>query len=303
PSYTFNIREDSEKKKASIYGMPADSDWVLYAPYSDKTMMRDVLAYELSNKMGRWAARTKFVEVFVSRLGSKLTMRDYLGVYVFEEKIARGKDRVNIAKLGPEDNSEPNISGGYIFKRDHSGPPGEYRRSRNQSSFRGETGFFTSRGLQLFFVEPEETELTPQQKQWLARYLSEFERALYGPNFKSPTEGYAKYLDVDSFIDQFWITEMSKNIDAFRYSCFMYKDRGGKIKMEPLWDWNLSFGNANYHDGWETEEWYYPLIRDSEICWVRRLLQDPDFEQKHIDRWGQLRKEIFAPDRLRKRVD
>jgi hypothetical protein len=135
--------------------------------------------------------------------------------------------------------------------------------------------------------------LTPQQKQWLTRYVSEFERALYGPNFKSPTEGYAKYLDVDSFIDQFWITEMSKNIDAFRYSCFMYKDRGGKIKMEPLWDWNLSFGNANYHDGWETEEWYYPLIRDSEICWVRRLLQDPDFEQKHIDSLGPVAQRDF----------
>jgi hypothetical protein len=70
PSYTFKIREDGEKKE--VQSTEAGGfDWVLYAPYSDKTMMRDVLAYELSNKMGRWAARTKFVEVFVSRLGGK----------------------------------------------------------------------------------------------------------------------------------------------------------------------------------------------------------------------------------------
>ena len=103
--------------------MPKDSDWVLYAPYSDKTLMRDVLAYELSNKMGRYAARTRFVEVFLNRSGSKLSKRDYAGVYVFEEKIKRGKDRVNIQKLTPEDNSEPNITGGYIFKRDHTTSP------------------------------------------------------------------------------------------------------------------------------------------------------------------------------------
>jgi CotH kinase protein/Fn3 associated len=124
-SFTVKTRNDSgESRKASILGLPADSDWVLYAPYSDKTLMRDVLAYELSNKMGRYAARTRFVEVFVNRHGGKLTRRDYVGVYVFEEKIKRGKERVNIKKLTPEDNSEPEISGGYIVKRDHTSPPG-----------------------------------------------------------------------------------------------------------------------------------------------------------------------------------
>src|SRR6185295_17227161 len=119
-SYTFKTRDDSDNSlKVPILGFPADSDWILYAPYSDKTLIRDALAYELSNKMGRYAPRTRFVEVFVSRGNGRLSMRDYQGVYVFEEKITRGKDRVNIAKLGPTDNAEPAISGGYIFKRDH----------------------------------------------------------------------------------------------------------------------------------------------------------------------------------------
>jgi hypothetical protein len=182
---------------------------------------------------------------------------------------------------------------------------GNYRGGRFEQfgSEDGENGFVTGRGLHLFYVDPKEADLTPQQRDWLTRYLNQFERALYGSNFKSRTDGYAKYLDADSFIDQFWIVELSKNIDAFRYSCFMHKDRGGKIKMEPLWDWNLSFGNANYHEGFMPEGWYYALIRDSEIAWYRRLAQDPDFDQKHIDRWAELRKNLFAPANLLKRVD
>jgi hypothetical protein len=307
-SFTVKIRaDDGTSQKASILGFPGDSDWVLYAPYSDKTLMRDVLAYDLSNKMGRWAAHTRFVEVFVSRNGGKLTRRDYVGVYVLEEKIKRGKERVNIKKLTPDDNTEPAISGGYILKRDHTDPPGEGNFGMFGGNHRfassGEYGFSTSRGLHLFYVEPKESEITPAQKAWLSQYLNRFESALYGPNFRSPSEGYAKYLDVDSFIDQFWIVELSKNVDGFRYSCFMSKDRDGKLRLEPIWDWNLSFGNANYHQGWTPESWYWPLIRQSEVCWFRRLRLDPDFVQRVTDRWAELRRTIFKPEALIQEID
>jgi CotH kinase protein/Chitobiase/beta-hexosaminidase C-terminal domain len=307
-SFTVKTRDDSgQALHTSILGMPKGSDWVLYAPYSDKTLMRDVLAYELSNKMGRWAARTRFVEVFVNRYGGNLSKRDYVGVYVFEEKIKRGKARVNIQKLTPEDNTEPNITGGYIFKRDHTTQPGDMPfglfGQRPMSPSRDGYGFVTSRGMPLFYVEPKEREITPAQKAYLSRYLNQLERALYGPNFRSPTEGYAKYLDVDSFIDQFWIVELSKNIDGFRYSCFMFKDRGGKVRLEPIWDWNLSFGNANYNQGWMPEYWYWHLLRENEVSWYRRLSQDPDFMQRLIDRWAELRRGVFDPDSILKRVD
>src|SRR5207253_9481016 len=115
-SYHFKSRDDEKNAlKVPIFGFPKDSDWVLYAPYSDKTLMRDVLGYELSNQMGRYAARTKFLEVFLNVNGGKLSRRDYLGVYVFEEKIKRSKHRVDIEKLGPNDNTEPNVTGGYII--------------------------------------------------------------------------------------------------------------------------------------------------------------------------------------------
>ena len=309
-SFTLKTRDDDgDKVKSAVFGLPADSDWVLYAPYVDKTLIRDALAYELSNAMGRYAPRTRFVEVFVHRSSGKLRYSaDYQGVYVLVEKIKRGKERVNIDKLHPADNEEPAISGGFILKRDHGamtggggrgfggggGPP----RPSNDG-----IGFITPRGLHLFYVEPNEDELTDTQKKWLSRYFADFDRALYGGKFDSPAEGYAKYLDVDAFIDYFWLTELTKNVDAFRYSAFLYKPRGGKITMGPAWDWNLSFGNADYYDAWETDGWYYENLRDTEISWIYRLRQDPEFMQRLIDRWGELRRTVFAPDKILARVD
>lgn len=305
-SFTFKARDDDgDKAKASIFGLPRESDWVLYAPYADKSLLRDVLAYEMSNLMGRYATRTRFVEVFVNRGGPRLTRDDYVGVYVFEERIKRDSARVNIAKLTPGDNAEPAITGGYILKRDHVDNP--FNRWGRNPNYRpandGENGFTTSRDMRLFFVDPDEKDLTAQQKAWIEAYLNRLEQSIYGPNFTSPTQGYARYLDVDSFIDHHWLVESTKNIDGFRYSCYMTKDRGGKLKLEPAWDWNLSFGNADYYDAWYTSEWYYPLLRDSEVCWFSRLAEDPDFYQRHIDRWAELRTNVLDPDRVSRRVD
>ena len=305
-SLTLKTRnDDGDKMKSPVFGLPTDSDWVLYAPYVDKTLMRDVLGYELSNQMGRYAPRTRFVEVFIHRSSGNLSYRDYAGVYVLAEKIKRGKERVDIAKLHPEDNTEPDISGGFILKRDHGasgsggrGFGGPQRRTSNNG-----VGLITPRGLNLFYVEPDESELTAEQKKWITRYFSDFERALYGANFASPTEGYAKYLDVDAFIDHFWLVEMTKNIDAFRYSAFVHKPRGGKITMGPAWDWNLSMGNADYYDCYETSGWYYENLRDTEISWIYRLKQDPDFVQRSIDRWAELRRATLAPEKVLARVD
>lgn len=306
-SFTFKGRdEDGDKAKAAIFGMPSESDWVLYAPYSDKTLMRDVLAYEMAGLMGRYAPRTRFVEVFVKRGSGRLTMSEYAGVYVLVERIKRDKQRVNIAKLTPEDNAEPAITGGYIIKRDHWDSPwggGWGTRNASAPAANGDIGFSTSRRMRLFYVEPDERDLTPQQKAWIGGYMNSLERAIYGGNFASPTEGYAKYLDVDSFIDHHWLVEATKNIDGFRYSCYMVKDRGGKLKIEPPWDWNLSFGNADYHEAWLTGDWYYPLLRTSEVCWFSRLDQDPEFHQRHIDRWAELRTNALDPARFSRRVD
>jgi hypothetical protein len=325
--------------------------------------------------------------VFVNQIGGKLSMRHYAGVFVLEEKIKRAKERVNLQKLGPEDNAEPNLTGGYIFKKDHfdsyeevtptvegrpmgfggnSGPrsgyptgPGGFpadpngflppvggRRGNAQEQspenvtfmdrlrlamgqdnpgpppgrgpggqqrddvfFEGgrgggsEESFRSSRRNQFFYVEPKAEEITPAQKAWLRNHLNEFERVLYGPGFKDPATGYAAYIDVDSFIDHHLLVEVTKNIDGFRFSTFYQKDRGGKIRMMPIWDWNLSFGNANGKQGWMPEHWYWPQLDDTQYSYYRRLFEDPDFGQRYVDRWGELRRGVFSDSNLVARVD
>jgi hypothetical protein len=289
-SFTLHtVDSQGDPLKAPILGLPKESAWILYAPYPDKTLMRDALAYELSNEMGRYAPRTKFVELYVSRPGTKVTRRSYAGVYVLMEKIKRDKNRVNIEKLTPNDNKEPEISGGYIFKRDHMD--------------KGEPGFTTSHGNHFYYDTPKAEEITSAQRSWLLNYLNRAESALYGPRFRDPVNGYAAYIDADSLIDHHWIVELSKNIDGIRFSNFLHKDRGGKIKMEPIWDWNLSFGNAYGKGGYLPEEWYADQLRSSEYLWFPRLFQDPDFQQKYIDRWGVLRTNIFSASHILARVD
>jgi len=391
-SCTLKIVDASEDMTAvSILSLPKESDWVLYAPYPDKTLMRDVLAYELSNRIGRWAPRTRHVELFINEGGGKVNRRDYVGVYVFEEKVKRDKNRVSIANLGPDDNSEPKLTGGYIFKKDHSdtegggggpmwgpGPafqvassslksgypsgPGGFpgdpagfqpaqknstrttsssstsRSSRNInlivtnhvgvpmrrtaanvtrtiirtdddeemeiSEDEGEREYFrSSRTNKFYFVDPEPDELTAVQRAWLQNHINQCETALYGADFKDGTKGYAAFIDVDSFIDYHLLVEATKNVDGFRFSTFFHKDRGGKIKMGPLWDWNLSFGNCNGKQGYLPEWWLWPQLDDKEYSWFRRLFEDPDFGQRYVDRWAELRRTVFATSNVLGRVD
>ncbi|MHC4369784.1 MAG: CotH kinase family protein, partial [Planctomycetota bacterium] len=288
--YHFETWDDTDSEvPVSILGFPAESDWVLQGPYSDKSLMRNYLSYNWSNEMGQYASRTRFIEVFLNSDGRGVSMSDYVGVYVLMEKIKRGKDRVDIEQLGPEDNAEPEITGGYIFKKDKLDS--------------GEPTFNTSTGLTLIYVDPNGHDITEPQKNWLRSHLIEFETALNGPNFKDPNLGYRKYIDVDSFINIHILVELTKNIDGFRLSTYMYKDRGGKIVMGPAWDYNLSLGNADYLNGWVATGWYYDLISAGDYPWWRRIFEDPWFQRRYADRWFELRNDLFTTARLLGYID
>lgn len=288
-SYTIKLTgSDGRPRPVALGGMPADSDWVLYAPYFDRTLLRDVLAYDLSNRIGRYAPRTRFVEVFVAERTRKIENPNYLGVYVLTEKIKLSQHRVALSVPGANV-SQPDSPPGFLFKMDHVDPD--------------ETGFRTSRGRRFLYVRPRERDVTGEQSAWLIRQLDQFERALYGREFTNPMEGYARFLDVDSFIDYFWLVEMSKCVDGFRFSTYLTLQPGGKLKMGPIWDWDQSFGNANFYDGDSPEGWYWPFIRDTEIDWFARLCKDPEFRRRYTARWFELRRGAFATAEIMNRVD
>lgn len=292
--------------KISLLGMAKESDWILYASFTDKTFIRDVLAYDLWRDMGYYAPRWRYIELYITTNSVPLTNHSsidpsiqlsssYGGIYVLLEKIKRGKHRLNIQKL-PRDSfatfatscSNDFLSGGYIFKKDRLNP--------------GEKGFISSVGMNFAYEEPKERDITPAQRQWLTNHINEFEAVLFGKNFSDPENGYAKYIDTDSFIDYHWMVEMGRNMDAFFMSRFFYKDRGGKIKAGPIWDWDFGFGNVGIAS--QTNRWVADsMTRGAHYHWYNRLFQDSDFLQRYIDRWSELRTNIFATSNILARID
>lgn len=310
PKLAYNLElndPNGNDLDAPLLGLPSEADWALYNPYTDKSFLQNFLSYELHEKMGHYSPRCRFVEVFLDTNGGKLEYPgDYKGIYILVEKIKIDPHRVDLARLSPGQNTEPDISGGYIVKKDKDSP-GDYNFSTV-----GGSGF-SAQALKLH--EPKPREATIPQKTWIRNYLIQFERSLYTNTWLTAkgTNHYSNYIDPDSFVDYHWMVEFAKQIDGYRLSNYMSKDRGGKLKMEPIWDWNLSFGNADYLDGANTSGWYYPLIDATSHIWFRRLMfgtsstsgttGDPDFNQKIADRWSVLRTNILFSTNLLARID
>ncbi len=289
--YGVELRTEwNGNRDEDLLGMPADHNWILYAPYGEKTLMRNVLAYQLSENMGRWAPRTRFVELFLHSGTGSVNQSHYAGVYVLVERVKWGEHRVDITQLTPNDTSEPDITGGFIIRKDRLNI--------------GESGFRPVSGHQMAYYRPSEAELTTSQKNYIRNYVNQFENALYGVNYRDPGAGYAAYIETNSFIDHFLITEYLKEIDGYRLSTFLHKDRGGKLVMGPVWDFNLSAGNAEYVNGGSPYGWYHIDLQNGcyEDCgirnWYTRLLTDPDFVQKMRYRWWELRQRVFSPEAI-----
>lgn len=282
PKKQFGMRfvdEQGQNRNEPVLGLPSENNWIMSAPYDDKTLMRNAIAYRLSREMGRYAPRTRFVELFLHQGSGPITMEHYHGVYMLVERIKWDDNRVDIAKLGPEDNAEPNVSGGYIINYD--------RDVHFRSPVRN-TGFA--------LVRPQHEQITTEQREWIAGYIGGLETALFGQSFTDPQTGYRAWLEPESFIDHHLITETLKEIDGYRLSTFLYKDRGGKLIMGPVWDYNISLGNGNYLEAWRRQGWYYPLIstRDYLNGWYTRLFQDQAFSDRYKERWWELRRGAFS---------
>jgi len=297
-SYTFETWDDmNQDQDVSLLGLPEEEDWVLHGPQSDKSLMRNALAYEWHRRLGRYSARTTFVELFVKdhSLGA-LDWNDYRGVYTFMEKIKRDDNRVDIAKLLPEHEREPEISGGYLLRVDWLGD--------DESRF-----IDTDRcGCQFQLESPEIDEITGAQRVWLEAHLDDFEAVLLGDDFADPTRGYAAWIDVGSFVDYLLIQELARNVDAYVLSTWLYKDRDGLLSMGPVWDFNGSLGNADYFEAWDVQGWHYenpefPGDNPWAWCWWERLLQDPGFRAAVAQRWAGLRGDELSDTSLGSDID
>jgi hypothetical protein len=288
-SWEFWNNEDQDKK-ASLLGFPAESDWVLHAPYTDKTLMRNYLVYDRMRTLNGKAAAmgVKFVEVFFNQDGGPLAESDYRGVYVLVEKIKRDGDRVNLEKLNELMTDSALISGGYIFKKDKAGI--------------GNTSFNTATYGQNFqFVEPEAPNAA--QQTWITTYMNKFESALAGVDPGNATTGYPAYINPLSFVDNQWFVEMTKQIDGYRLSTYFYKERNAKVSCAPLWDYNLSLYNANYLAGDTHTGWYYSQVGGGDYYYWAGLQAEANYKILHWDRYWEFRRGLFATNTILNYID
>ena len=297
-SYGFETWDEmGEDLNASLGGFPEEEDWILYGPYSDKSLVRNVLIYELSNNMGQYASKTKFYELEINGV--------FQGIYVLMEKIKRDRNRVDISKNKVED-----ITGGYIIKIDKPTGDGDwYDGNISFNSQYDTTGVLIGNSNINFLYEyPKADDVSEEQKKYIQDYIHLFETALVSEDFESIENGYRQFIDLDSFIDFFILNEFSKNPDGFRLSTYLHKEKGGKLKMGPIWDFNLAFGNVNYCDGDSPYGWAH---RFNDICsgdnwqvpfWWNRFLDDPEYVSLLKERWAILRSEILSSDTVSGRL-
>lgn len=260
---------DGTDRQVSFFGWPEEEDFILYASFNEKSLMHNVFTMELARNMGMYASRTKYVELFVN--GS------YEGVYVFMEKIKRDRGRVAIERLDTDENSGEDLTGGYIIKVDKGTGNFTGNWQSNIANYPKENG---NRSF-YFYEYPKE--ISDPQKNYIRAYFREFEKVMDSDIYKDVTNGYHKYIDVPSFVKFFLVNEISRNIDGYRISSFFHKDKNGRLKAGPVWDFDIAYGNANYCQGSRFDLWGY---RFNELCpndffqvpfyWYR-LMEDPTF--------------------------
>jgi len=276
----------------ALLGMPPENDWVLYAPYSDKTMIRNVITYELGNKLGNYAPRTRLAELVINDV--------YQGIYVLIEKIKRDKNRVDISTLTPTDISGDELTGGYLLRVDKF----------DGNDFPGWTAtpvptISGENNITFQYDDPAGDKLVNAQTTYIRNYMQTFQSSLTSLNFTNDQSGFKKYLDIPAALNFMIVNEVSKNIDGYIFSTYLYKDknsRGGLLTLGPLWDFNLAFGNVNYlpnaqfAPGWMWDDQY-------RMFWFRRMMQDPSFANKMKCRWTELRSGFLTNEYFTNKID
>ena len=293
-NYSIELRSEAgTDTSAVLLGMPAEEDWVLYAPYSDKTMLRNALTFHLGSRMGGWQPRYRFCELYLNG--------DYNGIYVLTETIKRDSNRVDISKLKPDEISGDDLTGGYIVKADklHGLGSDEYFQISPSIHYQNSNDYVFT------FVYPKYDEIVSSQKSYIRKYLTDTENSLNGESFSDPATGFRKYLDVKSFVDFQIIQELTNNVDGYRLSTFFNKDKdsdGGKLHAGPLWDFDLCYGNEDYTDfNLQTNIWLYSKFGDEyggRIHWWARMMEDLGYRGVFASRWKEFRKGAFNTDSI-----
>ena len=237
-------------EKTSFFDMPSDKKWIFLANFIDKTMARTRLAFELGYISNLdWTAKSQFAEVFLND--------EYIGTYQISEKVEEDDHRVNIG------------NNGYLVEVDQSD------KMKSDDIY-----FSTPRNIYFNIKSPEIT-LNSDEFNYVKSYISEVETILYAQNYDG--EKLRDLIDIDSFVDFYLINEISKNNDAaFWSSTYMTLLPGEKLKMGPVWDFDVAFGNININENWLSSGWHMK----ERSRWIKMLFRDEVFIKKVKERFN-----------------
>ena len=270
--FTTLLEDDDSNNNVSLLGMPSENDWVLNSLAYDPSMIRDYLSYTLASNMGNYAPRVAYIEVVVNG--------DYKGVYFLTEKVKRDSDRVNLKKIADDENSFPELTGGYIVKADKT--TGGDEIAWTMPNYGGwDTNFLHH--------YPKTEDITNEQDNYIENVFYDL-AAQTNPANTSIVDGYPSMIDIPSFVDYMLMAEFASNPDSYQFSTYFHKDRGGKLRAGPIWDYNLSFGNDLFVFGFDRsffDVWQFDFENRGAKFW-RDLYQDETFNCYLAKRWFEL---------------
>lgn len=276
----YKKQGDAKEQDLPLLGMAEGSDWVLHGPYLDKSLMQNRLMYTIARETMFWAPDTRYCEVFLDG--------EYEGIYLLVESPRVSKTRIRFADYALQSGETP-----YLLQRNRVGT--DVNMVNSFGTYSSHTSY------PVYIRYPNERRLTQRQYRWIETDLSKFERALYSEYFRDPERGYRAYIDLDSFVTYYILTEFSMNKDSGYLSTYFCKDIGGKLMMGPIWDLNNGFDN---YPGYPTApgadgDGFY--IADNN--WFERMMQDPAFVDAVVQKYRTLRKGVLSTENLLKMVD
>jgi hypothetical protein len=266
-------------EKTTLLGLAPADDYVLAAPYNDKSLLRDVLAYNLGNLMGRYAPKTRLATATI-RIGGGEAAK--LGIVVLTEKNEIAPGKLEIAK-------EVNGTSAYFLNVD---------RVKDGDRF-----VTSTRGTQVIIDYPKNEKLTVEREKWIKNYIEGLENSLADQTGEGWRELFNRTVDLNSAVDFLIMQELGRNVDGYRLSSAMYLPVDGKMHFGPIWDFNLAFGNANYYNGQSPEGWRALATEEGGGMWFRTLMLHPAFCEQLKQRWSQLRQTTFSNNSIFNVID
>ena len=267
-------KDDGDKDNTKILGLPEENDWILSGLAFDPSLIRDYVSYTLSREIGQYASRGKYCELILNG--------DYRGLYLLQERLKVDKNRIDVRKMDVDDVMEPEITGGYVTKTDKI-EGNEPEAAWSMPNYLGyESNFLHD--------HPKSDQITWEQHLYIRDLFFALAETAKQKN-SSFENGYPSIIDLPSFIDFMLLNELSANVDGYEFSTFFHKDRNGKLRGGPVWDFNLTYGNDLTFWGLDrsfTDVWQFDNGDNHGPEFWKDLFDDPDFNCYLTKRWNEL---------------